>query len=195
MLIAHPSFSLLYILDEVISPTMTIKAVGLFLGGLTLYILNKMKDTIFNGQKNNKYYHNIRNKNYSIASYVPFANRTRILHKNNFSCFSLNQQRYFTINKIRAMNRIGPHNEDVISVVVGSLLGDGYASNRSGEGVRICYRQSIIHKEYLFWLYNFFCLRGYASNLEPRLYTGTIKNIEKTYYGYEFNTFTFRSFS
>ena len=93
------------------------------------------------------------------------------------------------------MNRIGPHNEDVISVVVGSLLGDSYANNRSGEGVRICYRQSIIHKEYLFWLYNFFCLRGYASNLEPRLYTRTIKNIEKTYYGYEFNTFTFRSFS
>ena len=28
MLIAQPSFSLLYILDEVISPTMTIKAVG-----------------------------------------------------------------------------------------------------------------------------------------------------------------------
>ena len=123
MLIAHPSFSLLYILDEVISPSMTIKAVGLFLGGLTLYILNKMKDTIFNGQKNNKYYHNIINKNYSIASYVPFANRTRIFHNNNFSCFSLNQQRYFSINKIRAMNRIGPHNEDVISVVVGSLLG------------------------------------------------------------------------
>lgn len=63
MLIAVPSFSLLYILDEVISPTMTIKAVGFFLGGLTLYILNKMKDTIFNGQKNNKYYHNIINKN------------------------------------------------------------------------------------------------------------------------------------
>ena len=154
-----------------------------------------MKDTIFNGQKNNKYYHNIINKNYSIASYVPFANCTRILHKNNFSCFSLNQQRYFSINKIRAMNRIGPYNEDVISVVVGSLLGDSYANNRSGEGVRICYRQSIIHKEYLFWLYNFFYLRGYASNLEPRLYTRTIKNIEKTYYGYEFNTFTFRSFS
>ena len=119
MLIAQPSFSLLYILDEVISPTMTIKAVGLFLGSLTLYILNKMKDTIFNGQKNNKYYHNIRNKNYSIASYVPFANRTRILHKNNFSCFSLmlRKQRYFTINKIRAMNRIGPHNLNLYSTL------------------------------------------------------------------------------
>ena len=195
MFIAHPSFSLLYILDEVISPTMTIKAVGFFLGGLTLYILNKMKDTIFNGQKNNKYYHNIINKNYSITSYAPFAKHTRILHKINFPCFSLNQQRYFLINRIRAMNRIGPHNEDVLSVVVGSLLGDGHANNRSGEGVRICYRQSIIHKEYLFWLYDFFYSRGYASNLEPRLYTRTIKNKEKLYYGYEFNTFTFRSFS
>ena len=38
MLIAHPSFSLLYILDEVISPSMTIKAVGFFFGGLILYI-------------------------------------------------------------------------------------------------------------------------------------------------------------
>jgi hypothetical protein len=36
---------------EVISPTLTIKVVGFYLGGLKLYILNKMKDTIFNGQK------------------------------------------------------------------------------------------------------------------------------------------------
>ena len=36
---------------EVISPTITIKVVGFFLGGLNLYILNKMKDTILNGQK------------------------------------------------------------------------------------------------------------------------------------------------
>ena len=47
MLIAQPSFSLLYILDEVISPTMTIKAVGLIhtIFGLKLYILYKIKDT------------------------------------------------------------------------------------------------------------------------------------------------------
>lgn len=44
--IAFPSFRLLYLLDEVISPTITIKVVGLFIGGLNLYILNKMKDTI-----------------------------------------------------------------------------------------------------------------------------------------------------
>ena len=36
--IAFPSFRLLYLLDEVISPTVTIKVVGFFLGGLKLYI-------------------------------------------------------------------------------------------------------------------------------------------------------------
>lgn len=91
------------------------------------------------------------------------------------------------------MNRIGPHNLDVISVLVGLLLGDGYASNRSGEGVRFSIKQSIVHKEYLFSLYDFFLSRGYCSNLEPRKYQRTIKGINKIYYGFEFNTFTFRS--
>lgn len=56
----------------------------------------------------------------------------------------------------RAINRVGPHNSDIISVLFGLLLGDGYASNRTGEGVRISIKQSIIHKEYLFYLYDFF---------------------------------------
>lgn len=94
----------------------------------------------------------------------------------------------------RAINRIGPHNTDVISVIIGLLLGDGYASNRSGEGVRISIKQSSVHKEYLFFLYHFFLVRGYCSNLEPRKYSRTIKGIDKVYSGYEFNTYTFRSF-
>lgn len=43
-------------------------------------------------------------------------------------------------------------------------------------------------------MYEFFLNRGYCSNLQPREYTRTIKGINKNYYGYEFNTFTFRSF-
>ncbi len=93
----------------------------------------------------------------------------------------------------RAVNRIGPHNEDVIAVLIGLLLGDGYAVNRSGEGVRFSIKQSITHKYYLFSLYEFFLTRGYCSKLEPRKYTRTIKGIDKEYYGYEFNTFTFSS--
>ena len=105
-------------------------------------------------------------------------------------------RKYYHISNIRAVNRIGPHNEDVLSVIIGSILGDAHANNRSGEGVRICYRKSIHHKEYLFWLYTFYYNRGYTSNLQPRQYTSSLQSKEgKVYYGYEFNTFTFRSFS
>ena len=109
-------------------------------------------------------------------------------HKNN-----LNLCRSFH-NRCRAINRIGPHNLDVVSTLFGLLLGDGYASNRSGEGVRFFIKQSIVHKEYLFGLYKFFLDRGYCSSLEPRIYNRTIKDIDKIYQGYEFNTYTFRSF-
>lgn len=96
--------------------------------------------------------------------------------------------------RCRAINRIGPHNIDVISVVFGLLLGDGNANNRTGEGIRISIKQSEIHKEYLLFLYKFFFDRGYCTSLKPREYTRTIKGINKIYYGYEFNTYTFRSF-
>ena len=105
-------------------------------------------------------------------------------------------KRSFHTNNIRAIKRIGPHDCDVISVIVGSLLGAAYANRRSGEGVRISFRQSSKHKEYLLWKYNFFYSKGYTSNLQPREYTRQIKRGHEVcvYTGYEFNTFTFRSF-
>jgi cytochrome c oxidase subunit 2 len=52
--IAFPSFRLLYLLDEVISPTITIKVVGFLKNGLRSCILNNKKDTLVNhrGQNN-----------------------------------------------------------------------------------------------------------------------------------------------
>jgi len=175
-----------------------------------------MKDTIFNGKKNNMYSQTILNKNRfhrniklssSAKAQLIIKDYFILLSAQPYPCvagrgtghrlnFNPNQRKYYHISNIRAVNRIGPHNEDILSVTIGSLLGDAYANKRSGEGVRICYRQSIQHKEYLFWLYTFFYNRGYTSNLQPRQYTRTIPNKEgKIYYGYEFNTFTFRSFS
>jgi hypothetical protein len=52
--------------------------------------------------------------------------------------------------RVKAASRIGPHNLDVISVIVGLLLGDCYANKRSVEGTRLCYIQSTVHKDYLF---------------------------------------------
>lgn len=116
--------------------------------------------------------------------------------RNIFSKFAILHCRSFH-SRIRAASRIGPHNQDVLSVIVGSLLGDAYGNRRSAEGTRICYRQSSIHKDYLFWLYSFFYTRGYCSNLEPRMYTRLLKHKGKEvkHFGYEFNTFTFRSFN
>uniref|UniRef100_UPI0022385A91 LAGLIDADG endonuclease n=1 Tax=Ramaria cf. rubripermanens TaxID=2016387 RepID=UPI0022385A91 len=116
-----------------------------------------------------------------------FGTGPRNLAYNNNSTKSFHTQ-------CRAMKRIGPHNIDVISVIFGLLLGDGYASNRSGEGVKISIKQSIIHKEYLFSLYEFFLNRGYTRNSEPRLYNNS-KVGNKKYYMYEFYTYTFRSFN
>ena len=88
---------------------------------------------------------------------------------------------------------MGPHNIDVISVIFGLLLGDGYAA-KHGDTIKIVIKQSIIHKGYLFFLYDFFFTRGYCSNVLPRLYKRTIKGRDKIYQGYEFNLFGFSSF-
>jgi hypothetical protein len=187
ILIAFPSFKLLYLMDEVMDPSLVIYGEGFFLGGLILYILNKIKDTIY-GEKNTTLVPD--------SAQIQRINLTQRLAFKNYNKFSFNSIRSFH-TKVKASNRIGPHNKDVISVIVGSLLGDCYGNRRSVEGTRFSYRQSIVHKDYLFWLYDFFLTRGYCSNLEPRKYTRILKNgsIVKKHYGYEFNTFTFRSFN
>jgi hypothetical protein len=159
-------------MDEVTDPTLTLFAEGNSKrnGGPKSFMLNKIEN----------------------ASLFVTFNTQKMLwtkgKKNNTYCSYT--YRYFH-SKVSSKNRIGPHNQDVISVIVGSLLGDGYANSRTIEGVRFCFRQSIIHKDYLFFLYVFFLDRGYCSNLDPRKYTRQLK--QNKFYGYEFNTFTFRS--
>jgi hypothetical protein len=165
---------------EITDPEITVEVEGLPLSksGPKSYILNKIEDTkcmlfpsaICLGQKN----------------YIIYTINTRLNSPPSTCMFH---------TRVKAANRIGPHDQEVISVMVGSILGDCYANRRYVEGTRLCYRQSIIHKDYLFWLYNFYLTRGYCSKLEPRMYTRILKNKgqEVTHYGYEFNTYTFRS--
>ena len=102
------------------------------------------------------------------------------------------QKREFHQN-VKARNRIGPHNLETISIIFGSLLGNGRIK-RLVEGSMLVVTGT--NKDYVQWLYTFFYNRGYTSNLKPRQYTRSIQSKEgKVYYGYEFNTFTFRSFS
>jgi len=53
------------------------------------------------------------------------------------------------ISRLRGIDRIGPHNKEVLSVIFGSLLGDGHAflgSKRvNGVGTRITFYQEQVH--------------------------------------------------
>lgn len=97
----------------------------------------------------------------------------------------------FILPNYKAKSRIGPHNEDVISVLVGSLLGDGHGEKLKNGGVRFRFRQKATHKDYLFWLYNFFNIRGYCSNNVPIFYIQ--KYDGKIYEAYRFGTYGFTS--
>lgn len=101
-------------------------------------------------------------------------------------------------SKTFTQHRIGPHDIDVISVLVGCLLGDAHAkiSKTKIPGTSFRFKQSGRHKDYLFFLYDFFSTRGYCPDTGPREYKTILINSEgtkKTYYGYEFNVFTFSS--
>jgi hypothetical protein len=127
--IAFPSFKLLYLMDEVIDPAMTVKVTGLFLK-LFNYFIYLYRKFEFDG----------------LILYTlyldKFDKHMRLFEKKFFF-------RYFHI-VVKSKRRIGPHNKDVISVILGSLLGDSYGNKRYVEGTRFCFRQSIIHKDYLF---------------------------------------------
>ena len=148
--IAFPSFKLLYMLDEVISPTMTIKVAGLKLFGLKSNINSKINKIL------SQLYAILCNIKFSIVSiFYKYVNQLFLFfliclfffNRNDNSTFLSHSKQGIRQNELktqkrsfhtscRAINRVGPHNEDVIAVLIGLLLGDGYAANRSGEGVK-----------------------------------------------------------
>jgi hypothetical protein len=50
----------------------------------------------------------------------------------------------------KGSKRIGPHNIDIISLLVGSLLGDAHGERLASGSVRFTFKQSVIHKDYIF---------------------------------------------
>lgn len=79
-------------------------------------------------------------------------------NKNNYECISR-----FKIN-----NYNGPMNEDILSIIYGTLLGDGYAEKRKGgKGTRICFYQEGSHKDYLLYLHRLVSNLGYCNTNKP----------------------------
>ena len=98
---------------------------------------------------------------------------------------------FFHTISLSAKERIGPHDQDVISVLVGSLLGDGYAEKR-GNSTRFHIHMSSKNAEYVFWLHNYFAKKGYCSPTVPSIKRQIGKG-NRTYFSIKFTTFSFQS--
>lgn len=119
--------------------------------------------------------------------------------KNKINLFKLkipNYIRFFTNNnKLTSDQRIGPHNLDIISIIVGSTLGDTHLEKRKrGIGTRIIFEQSNKNVEYLMWFHSYFSNRGYCNSKKPKLNKRIRKNGE-VFFHYRINTYTFSSFN
>lgn len=102
---------------------------------------------------------------------------------------------FYTNKKIPSTTRIGPHEKRVISIIIGTLMGDSHLEKRVNEkGYRVIFEQNSRNVEYLMWLHQFFSVRGYCNPVKPSLRT-RIKKDNTVYRFFRFTTFSFSSFN
>jgi ubiquinol-cytochrome c reductase cytochrome b subunit len=93
----------------------------------------------------------------------------------------------------KSIKRIGPHDYNVLSILIGSLLGDAYAE-KHGNGTRFCFQQEHFHNAYLLWFHNYLSELGYCTSITPKI-TSRIGKQGKLRYISRFKTYTFSSFN
>lgn len=80
------------------------------------------------------------NQNNNDQSKKPYITQLSVDNKkNNLKGISIQKREFHTL---KASSRIGPHNTDIISVIIGSLLGNSYINSKRIEGTRIYLRIS-----------------------------------------------------
>lgn len=100
----------------------------------------------------------------------------------------LTRRQFYNISKNKNLDRIGPHNEDIISLIFGSLLGNAHAEKRHNR-TRIRFSKSSVNMEYLIWLYSKLYLSGYCSELSLEKIKNNKRKLVKI------NTFSFGTFN
>lgn len=90
------------------------------------------------------------------------------------------------------LNKIGPHNLNVLSVIFCTLLGDAHAQKRRNT-TRIHFRQCSEHNEHLFKLWEFFSEKGYTSPFKPVVKSYIHKKTKKVIYHYAYETYSYAS--
>jgi hypothetical protein len=96
--------------------------------------------------------------------------------------------------RIPSTKRIGPHNYDVLCLLIGSLLGDGHlAKDPKGNGSQFDLYQKGEHIEYILFLHEFLSKRGYCKESIPKIQSRIIN--DKLVYYCRFRTYTYSSFN
>lgn len=88
----------------------------------------------------------------------------KLINKDNSS--------YFSKSRTKALHRIGPHNKDVLCIIVCGMLGDWWGDKIKGQispSVRFNIEQGINNAAYIHNLTLYFNKMGYCSNVTPTL--------------------------
>jgi ubiquinol-cytochrome c reductase cytochrome b subunit len=117
----------------------------------------------------------------------------KLINGNIFFVNPINSSK--SIIRYKGWQRIGPHNFDVISIIFGSLLGDGHAEKRiGGVGTRITFQQENANIKYAIWLHGLLSTRGYCNSVIP-VATSKIERNGKLRQVVRFRTWTYTSFN
>ena len=93
--------------------------------------------------------------------------------------------------KLRATSRIGPHKKQVLSLLVGNLLGDSWGEKRYNSSRFHIYTSSK-QIEYLYWLHKIYSQAGYCNPKRPQI-TPRIEKGNKLRYVIRFRLYSFSS--
>ena len=130
---------------------------------------------------------------------VPLLNTIILLssgvcHKYDlFDVFFFSSILPFSCPRVPSIKRIGPHNFDILTIIIGSLLGDG-TMEKDGNGSRFAFYQEKTNGEYLLWLHKTISLLGYCKPDIPLIQTRLNSNGQFRYI-YRFRTYTYSTFN
>ena len=108
----------------------------------------------------------------------------------------------FNKGRTRAIHRIGPHNIDVLSIIICGMLGDWWGNKIKGQqmdSVRFCIEQGVKNSAYIHHLNILLHDLGYCSNVTPKLVVKSEAIVDKrldprsTRYNYRLTTHSFTS--
>jgi len=127
---------------------------------------------------------------------------TKIIENDAFLIQSILPLLPFSKSRTKAILRIGPHNLDILSIIICGMLGDWWSHlipSRHGPSVRFQLEQSVSNSAYIHNLTLFLHNLGYSASFVPKLVKKSeskllSKNNIENRFNYRLTLFTFTSF-